>query len=212
MAPTNLLRRLSVRRNQPAKAPRCDRYRSGKWSPQLSTRDAGVLSCLKQVAQSGTPNKKGPPLAGWAFSFGAPGGDLLSRGQSALASALRRFTVLFGMGRRGSTSLWPPSKTARLETRDWKLTYPAPGSSSNLEEVFLGSDRQQQGTATFEPTRVEFEGVGFYPSLLTPYPSRLTQGYRIKPHGQLVSVSLTCCHASTPDLSTRWSSATLQVT
>ncbi len=42
--------------------------------------------------------------------FGAPGGDLLSRGQSALSSAQRRFTVLFGMGRRGSTSLWPPSK------------------------------------------------------------------------------------------------------
>jgi hypothetical protein len=30
----------------------------------------------------------------------------------ALSSALRRFTVLFGMGRRGSTSLWPPSKAA----------------------------------------------------------------------------------------------------
>ena len=42
--------------------------------------------------------------------MGAPGGDLLSRGQSALSSAQRRFTVLFGMGRRGSTSLWPPSK------------------------------------------------------------------------------------------------------
>ena len=27
---------------------------------------------------------------------------------SALSSALRRFTVLFGMGRRGTTSLWPP--------------------------------------------------------------------------------------------------------
>ena len=38
----------------------------------------------------------------------------------------------------------------------------------------------------------------------------MTQGYRVKPHGQLVSVSLTHCCASTPDLSTRWSSATLQ--
>ncbi len=41
---------------------------------------------------------------------------------SALSSALRRFTVLFGMGRRGTTSLWPPDinchklKEARLET------------------------------------------------------------------------------------------------
>ena len=38
---------------------------------------------------------------------------------------------------------------------------------------------------------------------------RLSQGYRIKPHGQLVSVSLTCYHASTPDLSTSWSRTTL---
>src|SRR5205085_4237385 len=44
------------------------------------------------------------------FFIWAPGGDLLSRGQSALSSALSRFTVLFGMGRRGSNSLWPPSK------------------------------------------------------------------------------------------------------
>ena len=36
------------------------------------------------------------------------------------------------------------------------------------------------------------------------------QGYRIKPHGQLVSVSSTHCCASTPDLSTLWSSTTLQ--
>ena len=38
----------------------------------------------------------------------------------------------------------------------------------------------------------------------------IAQGYRIKPHGQLVSVSLTHYCASTPDLSTLWSSTTLQ--
>ena len=32
----------------------------------------------------------------------------------ALSSALRRFTVLFGMGRRGTTSLLPPGKTGCL--------------------------------------------------------------------------------------------------
>ena len=37
----------------------------------------------------------------------------------------------------------------------------------------------------------------------------LLQGYRIKPYGQLVSVSLTHYCASTPDLSTSWSSTTL---
>ena len=36
------------------------------------------------------------------------------------------------------------------------------------------------------------------------------QSYRVKPHGQLVPVSLTCYHASTPGLSTSWSRTTLQ--
>ena len=58
---------------------------------------------------------------------------------------------------------------------------------NNLEEVQLGLNRQHKHRCALV----------------------LTQGYRIKSHGQLVSVSLTCCHASTPDLSTRWSTATL---
>src|SRR5690606_18370910 len=36
------------------------------------------------------------------------------------------------------------------------------------------------------------------------------QGYRIKPHGQLVLVSSTHCCAYTPSLSTSWSRTTLQ--
>ena len=36
------------------------------------------------------------------------------------------------------------------------------------------------------------------------------QGYRIKPHGQLVQVSLAHCCVSTPCLSTSWSSTTLK--
>ena len=36
------------------------------------------------------------------------GDDLLSHGYTALSSALRRFTVLFGMGRGGSNALWSP--------------------------------------------------------------------------------------------------------
>ena len=39
----------------------------------------------------------------------------------ALSSALRRFTVLFGMGRRGTTSLWPPGKACVLFAfNNWK--------------------------------------------------------------------------------------------
>jgi len=36
------------------------------------------------------------------------------------------------------------------------------------------------------------------------------QNYRVKPHGQLVTVSLTYYYASTPVLSTSWSRTTLQ--
>ena len=40
------------------------------------------------------------------FGFRVPDDDLLSHGQSVLSSARRRFTVLFGMGRGGSSGLW----------------------------------------------------------------------------------------------------------
>src|SRR4051794_38851009 len=40
-------------------------------------------------------------LLGWV-----PDNDLLSHGQSVLSSARCRFTVLFGMGRSGSSRLW----------------------------------------------------------------------------------------------------------
>jgi hypothetical protein len=120
--------------------------------------------------------------------YGAPGGDLLSRGQSALSSAQSRFTVLFGMGRRGSNSLWPPSKRGGGRLDRLRPAFGWASGFNNLEEVLLGLDRQHK----------HFGFLALH-----------AQGYRIKSHGQLVSVSLTCYHASTPDLSTRWSSATL---
>ena len=64
----------------------------------------------RRSALRGAQIKKPTPDRDGLFHYGAPGGDLLSRGQSALSSAQSRFTVLFGMGRRGSNSLWPPSK------------------------------------------------------------------------------------------------------
>ena len=66
-----------------------------------------------KAGMSGSPNpstiqSKSPRhLSGaseWVF-----GGDLLSHGRTTLSSALSRFTVLFGMGRRGTNSLWPPN-------------------------------------------------------------------------------------------------------
>src|SRR5258705_12790142 len=68
-------------------------------------------ACFRPESRSERPphQQQSPHEEGFAVD-GAPGGDLLSRGQSALSSAQSRFTVLFGMGRRGSNSLWPPSK------------------------------------------------------------------------------------------------------
>src|SRR5579875_909715 len=56
----------------------------------------------------GPPNAKTPPFWGGVFvlSKGEPDDYLLSHGQSALSSAWSRFTVLFGMGRGGTDSLW----------------------------------------------------------------------------------------------------------
>jgi hypothetical protein len=85
----------------------------------------------------------------------------------ALSSALRRFTVLFGMGRGGAASLWPPGNSGRSK---W------------------GIDDTLRALAAL--------GV--------------PQGYRIKPHGQLVRVSSTHYCAYTPRLSTSWSRTTLQ--
>ena len=103
------------------------------------------------------------------FFVWAPGGDLLSRGQSALSSAQSRFTVLFGMGRRGSNSLWPPSK--RVEGRPRRSTPRILGRScpNNSEEV-LGSDRQQQARSSLS-LGIRVQGLALYASpLMAEYP------------------------------------------
>src|SRR6266404_960939 len=61
-------------------------------------------------AQDDGRQQKTPALSR-ARGFGVwPGGNLLSRAECTLSSAQTRFTVLFGMGRRGSRLLWPPDK------------------------------------------------------------------------------------------------------
>ena len=60
-----------------------------------------------EAAQIQRPTRGGP------LYLGVPCGDLLSHGQSALSSALSRFTVLFGMGRGGTKTLWPQGVTCR---------------------------------------------------------------------------------------------------
>ena len=111
-----------------------------------------------------------------------------------LSSARRRFTALFGMGRGGANALWPPGNsvgpriipegaTGRLGARA--------GGRSHFGRMYPDSHPAWRWGVI--------------------HPSRLTQGYRIKPHGPLVWVSSTHYCASTSHLSTRWSSATLQV-
>ena len=118
------------------------------------------------------------------------GSDLLSHAECTLSSAQRRFTVLFGMGRSGTTSLLPPSLTCRPACVNYRK-------------------QSQSGRSVGSGFHVRrHEGISFLRELPTPEYFRI-QGYRIKPHGQLVSVSLTCYHASTPDLSTSWSRTTL---
>ena len=101
-----------------------------------------------------------------------PGDDLLSHGQSAISSARRRFTALFGMGRGGANALWSPG------ILEWKVS------------IQLG----------FALHRVHGRGRPWHRS----------QGYRVKPHGQLVLVSSRHYCPYTPSLSTSWSRTTLQ--
>jgi hypothetical protein len=65
------------------------------------------------TARQTGPQTQKPHLFGVGFLFtaGEPDDYLLSHGQSALSSAWSRFTVLFGMGRGGTDSLWSSGMT-----------------------------------------------------------------------------------------------------
>ena len=63
-------------------------------------------------------------------SYKKPGGDLLSHARSILSLAQIRFTALFGMGRGGSKSLWPPDITGVFQAVAWYVF-------NKLEEVKL---------------------------------------------------------------------------
>src|SRR6187551_3467445 len=123
---------------------------------------------------------KGPVDGPGLFALRVPDNDLLSHGQSALSSARRRFTVLFGMGRGGASGLKSSGidgcrRTARIGRRDRK---------------------KQSGIRLCCAHTVTLRNS--------------THRYGIKPHGQLVSVSSRRYRPSTPDLSTWWSATTLQ--
>ena len=68
----------------------------------LQGRSPTAVQLNQMVADaSSKAHRMGGPL-----DLRVPDNDLLSHGQSTLSSACRRFTVLFGMGRSGSSGLW----------------------------------------------------------------------------------------------------------
>ena len=88
---------------------------------------------------------------------------------------------------------------------------PLPKKRDRIKSGFSEPNRQQKLNG-------RFMRVVRHPQLCFAVQRRLEsddppdslQSYRVKPHGQLVPVSLTCHHASTPGLSTSWSRTTLQ--
>ena len=115
-----------------------------------------------------------------------PDNDLLSHGGSVLSSARHRFTVLFGMGRRGASGLW----------------------SSGIDLRSASSPTMRHRGA--RDRREEVKRVRLLRKHHDRYERQRAHGYGVKPHGLLVSVSSTRCRASTPDLSTWWSATTLE--
>src|SRR3569623_1123461 len=158
------------------------------------------------------PRNKKPPQGLRGFCGSPRGGDtdkesdddLLSLASCLLSLARERFTVLFGMGWGGSTLLWSSDKGVGIKRCGLE---PAFGLSGVLS--ILGSSADCFMSRRFSPACLE-ESVGL--SLHRIHTLHASQNYRIKPHGQLVRVSLTHYCASTHRLSTLWSSTTLQCT
>ena len=69
---------------------------------------SGDLRCTKNTrSKTKTPGTEVPRVLEW----GSLAMFYFHRKYNRLSSTLRRFTVLFGMGRSGATSLWSPDKT-----------------------------------------------------------------------------------------------------
>ena len=94
------------------------------------------------------------------------------------------------MGRGGTDLLWSSGLTCTSGVLNaWTASRPPYAGTLNLEEVMLG--------------------CSLYSSSCTRH-NLDYQGYRDKPYGQLVLVSLMHYCTSTPSLSTSWSRTTLQ--
>ena len=162
-------------------------FRSGSAAPDPLGSE-GVFSFRSQVTVRAAANKKAHPFRDGLFQLGRLAVTYFRAGNPHYH---RRRVV------SPSCSGWEGVGPTRYGRQANGCGWP----SSDVQPAF--GCRQ---TAT----SLEEVGSGFRSWQHRPLGSlRLLQGYRIKPHGQLVSVSLTHYCASTPDLSTRWSSATL---
>ena len=130
----------------------------------------------------GVGTSRKPGMVAGLFRGGVPDDDLLSHGQSAISSARRRFTVLFGMGRGGANALWSPGILEMSTVGHWIRVLEV-----RRDGHCIGADLVAAGSAQAD-----------------------AQGYRVKPHGQLVPVSSRHYCPCTPGLSTSWSPTTLQ--
>src|SRR5450830_1161205 len=102
------------------------------------------------------------------------------------------------MGRGGTNSLWSSGMTCRFSG--------APRDACRMPPAYQTT---QTGRSSID--RIEFGIAGCEYQIVVHHTQRACnhQGYRDKPHGQLVLVSLTHYCASTPSLSTSWSRTTL---
>ena len=106
------------------------------------------------------------------------------------------------MGRSGTTSLWSSGITCCRAESCWGLSLANSQSRDLLLLNRSSADLIASPSVVFHRAQQNLTHVlGF---------TLEHQGYRVKPHGQLVLVSLTHYCASTPSLSTSWSRTTLQ--
>jgi hypothetical protein len=165
----------------------CSLGAAGQPAPQPAC--AGCRASFPALKRSSSPpQSKRPSLSTGPFR-GTLTMTYFRAVYPALSSARRRFTVLFGMGRRGTNALWSSEKLGGGR-------HAAPPSGMVLGCVFnSGRSLDCLIVRATEQSRLE--------------PQRAC-GYRIKPHGQLVRLSSTHYCASTWRLSTSWSRTTLQ--
>ena len=127
---------------------------------------------------------------------------------STLSSALGGFTSEVGMGSGGSRPPWPPGNSSRALFPGFPRgpALPRRGPKGLAARDSHAAPGQGRGAGVNAKQSVKPRSASKAPR----GPRRPLGCYMAKPHGQLVSVSCTHYCASTPDLSTWWSSRALQ--